>query len=521
MAILLVTGLLAKKIVEEQAKLCNKEVKVLVLDFPVASLLKPAYILRELRKQDLKGIECIMVPGLIRGDLSIIEEELKIKVVKGPKHAKDIAYFINNFDLKDFSKDKPADEMIKEKILKQVNNEVEKTISKTQSEEGNYILRNISYGKDCPIRIIAEIVDAPLLSKDELIKKAKYYLSSGADVIDIGMVAGQDNSDKIRAMIEELRKITDKPLSIDSMDLNEINEAIDAGIDMVISLDKSSISGVKVDENVHYVLVPVDLSRSYFPKEPNKRIEMLDEMIEEAKKRGIKNIIADAILDPPFSPSLYDSLVSYKLLREKRPFIPILIGAGNLTELIDADTPGMNSLIMMLAYELNASFILSTEVSDKCKGVIKELSIASKMGFIAREKRTYPKGLGIDLLILRDKKIKDEEKESEEGVEVIEAKINSEYYAHDPKGWFKIYLDREKREIILHYKKSYKDTKSSLIIKGKDPSSIYRKVAELGLISKIDHACYLGSELQKAYIALKLGKSYIQDSDLFENIYTV
>jgi dihydropteroate synthase len=31
----------------------------------------------------------------------------------------------------------------------------------------------------------------------------------------------------------------------------------------------------------------------------------------------------------------------------------------------------------------------------------------------------------------------------------------------------------------------------------------------------LDHAAYLGSELQKAYVALKTRKSYIQDLDLF------
>ena len=32
----------------------------------------------------------------------------------------------------------------------------------------------------------------------------------------------------------------------------------------------------------------------------------------------------------------------------------------------------------------------------------------------------------------------------------------------------------------------------------------------------MDHAAYLGSELQKAYIAMLTGKDYIQDFELFE-----
>jgi len=516
MVILLVTGQLAKKLVEDQAKKCKKEVRVIALNFPVASLMRPAYILREIRSHIDKDVECIMVPGLVKGDLSIIEKELGIKVVRGPKHAYDIPFVLNNFDINELSKEIPADELIKEKMKKHVENELLRfeEDDSVLKKEGNYKIRNLKYGIDAPIRIIAEIVDAPLLTKEELKKKVEYYVASGADIIDIGMVANEDHSSEVKEIIKYIRSLTNLPLSIDSMEASEINEAIEAGIDMVISLDKSLLDKVIISDDVHYVLVPIDLSNSYFPKTHKGRVEFLEEVIELAKRKGFKNIIADVILDPPFSKSFVDSIVAYKTLRERNPYLPILIGTGNITELVDADTPGMNALLATIAYELNASFILSTEVSDKARGVIKELAIASKMGFIARLKNTYPKGVGFDLLFLRDKKIKDENPE-EENAEVIRVENNESFHIQDPKGWFKIYLDREKGEIIVHYKPSYRETKSALIIRGKSPSAIYRKIVELGLVSKFDHAAYLGSELQKAYIALKMGRSYIQDSELF------
>ncbi len=516
MVILLVTGQLAKKIVEDQARKCKKEVKVVSLNFPVASLMRPAYILRELRPFIDKDIECIMVPGLVRGDLSIIEKELGVKVVKGPKHAYDISFVINSFDVKELSKEIPADDLIKEKIKRHVETELMKFEEDDSilKKQGNYRIRNLKYGIDAPVRIIAEIVDAPLLSKDELKRQIGYYVSSGADILDLGMVANENHAGELKDMINFVWHLTNIPLSIDSMEADEINEAIKAGIDMVISLDKSLLYKVTPEDKVHYVVVPIDLSASYFPKTHRGRVEFLEEIISLAKSKGFRNIIADVILDPPFSKSLLDSFVAYKMLREKDPYLPILLGTGNITELIDADTPGMNALLTMIAYELNASFILSTEVSDKCRGVIKELSIASKMGFISRLKNTYPKGVGFDLLILRDKKLKDETPE-EDIAEIIRVEDNENFHVQDPKGWFKIYVDRNNDEIIVHYKPSYRDTKSGLIIKGKSPSSIYRKIAELGLISRFEHAAYLGSELQKAYIALKLGRSYIQDSDLF------
>jgi dihydropteroate synthase len=38
----------------------------------------------------------------------------------------------------------------------------------------------------------------------------------------------------------------------------------------------------------------------------------------------------------------------------------------------------------------------------------------------------------------------------------------------------------------------------------------------MGLVSTLDHAAYLGSELAKAEVALRTGKEYIQDSSLFK-----
>ena len=45
---------------------------------------------------------------------------------------------------------------------------------------------------------------------------------------------------------------------------------------------------------------------------------------------------------------------------------------------------------------------------------------------------------------------------------------------------------------------------------------MYAKIVESGLVTRIDHAAYLGSELAKAEIALRIGKEYIQDSVLFK-----
>jgi dihydropteroate synthase len=57
--------------------------------------------------------------------------------------------------------------------------------------------------------------------------------------------------------------------------------------------------------------------------------------------------------------------------------------------------------------------------------------------------------------------------------------------------------------------------KPTNIIRGKTAEGICAKIAELALATRVDHAAYLGSELEKAEIALKTGKEYIQDKSMF------
>lgn len=79
----------------------------------------------------------------------------------------------------------------------------------------------------------------------------------------------------------------------------------------------------------------------------------------------------------------------------------------------------------------------------------------------------------------------------------------------DPSGFFIIYPKKEEGRIYLeHYKK---DGTLNEIIYGEDPVSIASTTLERGLVSRLDHAAYLGRELEKAYLSMIYGFQYIQD----------
>jgi len=93
----------------------------------------------------------------------------------------------------------------------------------------------------------------------------------------------------------------------------------------------------------------------------------------------------------------------------------------------------------------------------------------------------------------------------------------------DDKGFFVILLDRKKKKIIVEHYKNVK--KKNLIVSGEinemfegtNAEDLCHEIIERGLISRLDHAAYLGRELQKSEIALKKNIEYIQDEDLKRN----
>jgi len=90
----------------------------------------------------------------------------------------------------------------------------------------------------------------------------------------------------------------------------------------------------------------------------------------------------------------------------------------------------------------------------------------------------------------------------------------------DEKGFFVILLDREKGKIVVEHYLNVKKGKMigtgklSKIIEGNDAEELCDTIIKEGLISRLDHAAYLGRELQKAEIALKNNLPYEQDEEL-------
>ena len=94
--------------------------------------------------------------------------------------------------------------------------------------------------------------------------------------------------------------------------------------------------------------------------------------------------------------------------------------------------------------------------------------------------------------------------------EIIHAKKHRWRWIQDPKGFFHIRINSKKGELQARWS-TYKERKVvKKIVVGKRPDRIYHAIIDKGLISRLEHAAYLGKELQRAFDCLKSGRRYVQ-----------
>jgi tetrahydromethanopterin S-methyltransferase subunit A len=91
---------------------------------------------------------------------------------------------------------------------------------------------------------------------------------------------------------------------------------------------------------------------------------------------------------------------------------------------------------------------------------------------------------------------------------VIQAKESAKVEM-DRAGYFVI-IPKQDKEIIVVEHYSY-DNRLLRVIEGKNVRSIYLTIIENGWVTQLNHAAYLGKELAKAEISIKLGLEYTQD----------
>ncbi len=468
MKVLLVTGKLAERMVKEYGKPAD----VHVVDVDVAAFITP----KHLQDVDLSGYDLVLVPGLTAGcRWDELERKKGVKIRLGPIHAYDLKEVLKYAESVEFSHSVPACRLIGEKIAADLREKID-----SLDESCVFRIRDVAVGGDSRMKVVAEIARFSTIGElEEKIKAFEGY----ADIIDVGIPLEFD-PDFIRKAVKRAVEVSDKPISVDTFSRKAIEIAVSCGVDMIMSLSSQNFDALEIIEDQAVVVVERDISK-------------LRKLVELAKAKTEK-VIADPVLDPPLG--VVESLHRYAAYRRIDPETPILFGAGNVTELSDADSIGMNALLAFMAEELGCSLIFTTEASVKTTDSVREAKIAAYLAKAAKLRNSPPKDAGFSLLVLKEKVRYPEPGKPESYVEAEESKE----FVRDPKGDFIIYISGDR--IFCEHER--------LIVAGRRAKEIVDTVLRHNLVSRLDHAAYLGRELMKAEIALRLKKNYVQDRDL-------
>jgi len=510
--LVLVTGRIAEPMVRRVAGKLSKlgyEVRVVVLPIAVAVLatqeLVEAWLRRELGEK-LGKVHAVIVPGGVPWSCRELSERLGVRVVKGTKHIDDLVEAIEALGVEGLSPDVPADELAFDYMLKKsvrILWEVESRASYAFQVCGVLIPL-----RPPPFRIIAEVLDGAKRGFEEVLSDCEKYVEEGADIISLDL----HNASPLEAKSIVARTVSrlGKPVAVDASP-HVASEACRGGAEMVMNIDFEGIEHFDRSlKDVALVVVPTVLGGP--PSDPQERVDLVVKGVERARGLGFEKLFADPVLDPPIVGSLISSLNSYVELSKRLPGIPIVMGVANVVELVDADSVGLNAALAILALEAGASTLLTVEASRKTYGSVRELRIATSMVTIAKSLGRPPKDLGISLLLLKEKRSR-EVPALETFENVVEARSYSEWEL-DPLGVFKIFVDRSRGLI----RALYIGRRGRLAIVGRRARDIAREIVERGLVSRLDHAAYLGIELAKAEEALRVGRSYVQDEPLFPEL---
>ncbi len=398
----------------------------------VAGLMTADMIRRRVETPLSERTSRMIVPGRCRGDLDALTAHYGVTVERGPEEVKDLPQFFG-------------------REARHVD------LSRYETE------------------IFAEIVDAPRLDLDGIAARAREYKRQGADVIDVGCLpetAFPHLEDAVAMLKEQGYRV-----SVDSMRDEELVRGGRAGADYVMSLNADTL----------WIADEIASTPILVPREPAD-VASLDAAIEAMTKRG-RPFLADPILDPiPFG--LAASIARYVSLRERYPDVPIMMGVGNVTELTEADTSGINAVLFGMAAELRIAAVLTTSVSLHARRAVREADVARRVMHAARETQTLPKGISADLSALHAKR---PFPYNADEIAALAAAIR------DPN--FRVQVSADGIHV-------YNRDGHHVAV---DPFALY---PELKVENDGGHAFYLGVQLARAEIAWQLGKRFDQDQPL-------
>jgi len=437
---MLVTGRLAEPAARRAAQELEASgpyrVTVEVLGIDVAALMTSRWVARKLRRPDAgESVDRVLLPGYCRGDLGEVAEAIGAPVELGPPRVQDLpAWMLGG--------------------------------RSASSYDGSHALE-----------ILAEINHAPRLERETIARMAEAMAAAGADVIDIGCdpQAGRDPWRGVSDVVAMLRDLGLR-VSIDSFHPAEVQAAVDAGAELVLSVNGGNVDRA-VDWGVEVVVIPDR------PDQP----ESVEPVMDRLSAAGAPFRV-DPILEP-IGLGFAASLGRYLGFRQRHPDTPMMMGVGNLTEMTEVDSAGVNALLAGVCAELEVGSVLTTQVINWARTSVAELDVARRLMHHAIRHQTPPKHVDDRLVMLRDPGVSE--------ADPAELQRIAEGLRDDN---VRLFVSGGRIHAM----------RRGVRASGDDPFVVFDQLG----IDEPDHAFYLGYEMAKAVTAMTLGKVYEQDEPL-------
>ncbi len=441
--ILFVTGRLAEQSLRHVVADLNSEAdvspEIAVTGISVAALMHVDWLRQKLQID--QPFDRVVLPGWCQGDLGVLEQQFGMPFELGPKDLFELPAFLGR-------KDRESPDLSR-----------------------------------YDIEIVAEINHAPRMPDGDILAMARHFRDSGADVVDLGCIPGESWS----RIDEVTRRLIDEGLrvSVDSFEQSEVEAAVTAGAELVLSCNVSNVdwaAALATQHNCELVAIP----------EAPFSVDGLEPVIDRLQAAGARFRV-DPILEP-IGFGFAASLGRYFETRRRWPDVEILMGIGNLTELTEVDSAGVNFLLAGLCQELGIRSVLTTEVINWARSAVREFDLARRQTFHSLDQNALPKHVDSSLVTLRDAQLREL---PDETLSALASQLK------DPN--YRIFAERG--ELHVMNRDGY--------WRGKDPFELFGRVrAEAEKPLSESHAFYIGYELCKAATALRLGKQYVQDEEL-------
>jgi len=441
-----ITGKLAEASVKDTVAKAASEhgfsYSIGVMPITVAALITPKWLLRHLEVPS--ETTHVIVPGYCEEGHSFLEQETGVSFVIGPKDCREIPRLFGDA---------------------------------YQKPELNAH----------SIEIIAEINHVPRKSIKEVVRVAQQLIADGADRIDLGC----DPSERCSEIAEYVRSVRELGVnvSIDTFDPAEAADATGAGADLVLSVNSSNRNAA-IDWGCEVVVIP----------DSTDDLASFHQTVDFLGKHNVPCRL-DSILEP-IGAGLMASLNRYVAVRAEYPDLPMMMGIGNVTELSDVDSAGINLILLAICAELRIESVLTTQVINWARSSVRECDVARRLVHHSLLNRVPPKRLCDDLVMLRDGRLLSH---SEKVFQSLAATIKDNNY--------RIFSQDGKLHLVS----------AGLWLSDDDPFRLFDRLMKEEISGNVDagHAFYLGYEMAKANIALILGKQYEQDRALNWGMLTV